>query len=569
MLAFDTKNGTAAQAFDTRNSIACYLLLLAAYIGGLFVPLMNNDSAHHANIALHIHQSGEWTRLITQGQNYLDKPHLLFWLAAASFKLFGVNAFAYKLPSLLFSILAVHATIRLGALLHSAPAGRLAGVILASSFSFMLANNDVRMDALLTGSIMLATWQLAAFVTVEYGGINDNSNNGGAWKHLVLGGFGLALGFAAKGMIGVAMPLIAIFLHLLYRRDWARLFDSRWLTLALITVLFMSPVLYAYYDQFGSRGVAFILWGQNVERLAGVRFGNAGEGDSLFFVHTYLWAFLPWSLLGAWALAAEGLTLLKNRLRPFAGGEALTLGTIVVMFVIISASRFKLPHYLNTLLPFFAIQLAARLAPRLGQPSAHHVLWWVQAVVIGLLAAGAVALNAWAFPLGMDGWAGAVAALATLAVGVALIRWQHGGARLVLASVTATAVFFVLANFNAHPQLLAYQGGTVLGKQLGARGIDTEDLYYLENGARASSFDFAAGRLIPSLSLDELGRMARPVVLYVSAQDREKIAAAGLSIEELTQSPDYRVTRLDRRFLDPRRRAERLKTVYLIEVMPQ
>ncbi|GHT80269.1 hypothetical protein AGMMS49960_16940 [Betaproteobacteria bacterium] len=545
------------QTVNIKRTAACYLLLLAAYVGGAFVPLMNNDSAHHANIALYIYQTGEWTRLVTQGQDYFDKPHLLFWLAAASFKVFGVNAFAYKLPSLLFSLLAVYATTRLGQLLHTVAVGRLAGIVLASALAFVLANNDVRMDALLTGSIMLATWQLAAFVASE-------EREQGRWRHLVLGGLGLALGFATKGMIGVGMPLIAIFVHLLYRRDWARLLDVRWLALGLITLAFASPVLYAYYQQFGERGVKFILWAQNVERLSGERFGKAGADDPLFFVHSFLWAFLPWALLAIWAVCSDGVRLVRARLQLLAGDEMLTLGTIVVMFGVISLSNFKLPHYLNILLPFFAIQLAAWLVPRLAHPVSRKRLWWVQAVAIFVLALLALALNGWVFPLHDPLLA--VGAVVLAAAGAWLIYRQAAGARLVMASVSVAALFNLLLNFNCYPQLLSYQGGTVLGQQALALGLDRERLYYLEHQGRANSFDFVTARLTPTLTLAEFSRFAAPVVVYTSTSGRTALEAAGLAVEELARSADFRVSRLNPRFLDPARRAQTLETVYLLRV---
>ena len=70
---------------------------LAACIGfaGLFIPLMDNDAAHHANIALHMYLTGDYVNLVDQNGDYLDKPHLHFWLDAGSYHLFGVNEFAY------------------------------------------------------------------------------------------------------------------------------------------------------------------------------------------------------------------------------------------------------------------------------------------------------------------------------------------------------------------------------------------------------------------------------------------------------------------------------------------
>jgi 4-amino-4-deoxy-L-arabinose transferase-like glycosyltransferase len=107
-----------------------FTLLALVYAVGLFVPLMDNDSAHHANIALHMYLTGDYVSLIDHHGAYLDKPHLHFWLCAFSYKIFGVNTFAYKLPSFLFSVLGVYSTFRLGKLLYNEATGKLAALYL-------------------------------------------------------------------------------------------------------------------------------------------------------------------------------------------------------------------------------------------------------------------------------------------------------------------------------------------------------------------------------------------------------------------------------------------------------
>ena len=131
---------------------------------GLFVPLMDNDSGHHADIALHMYLTGNYVDLVDQAGDYLDKPHLHFWLCAFSYKIFGVTTFAYKFPSFLFTLLGIYSVYRLGEILYSNEIGKLSALILASSFAFILANNDVRMDAILTACIAFASWQLVEFI---------------------------------------------------------------------------------------------------------------------------------------------------------------------------------------------------------------------------------------------------------------------------------------------------------------------------------------------------------------------------------------------------------------------
>jgi len=135
-----------------------FALLGLVYIIGLFVPLMDNDSAHHADIALHMYLTGDYVTLLDHAGDYLDKPHLHFWLCAFSYKIFGVTTFAYKFPSFLFTILGTYSTYRLGKSLYDNEVGKLASLIVASAFAYMLANNDVRMDAILTASIAFFIW---------------------------------------------------------------------------------------------------------------------------------------------------------------------------------------------------------------------------------------------------------------------------------------------------------------------------------------------------------------------------------------------------------------------------
>ncbi len=56
------------------------------------------------------------------------------------------------------------------------------------------------------------------------------------------------------------------------------------------------------------------------------------------------------------------------------------------------------------------------------------------------------------------------------------------------------------------------------------------------------------------------------MVVYVSEHGREAVMAAGLQATVLAHSPDFRVTRLNARFLDPRRRDEVLSSAYLLKV---
>ena len=102
---------------------ATFLLLLAIVIFlnalGLFNDIMEIDGALYASISKQIEGGNNWLYLWAEGAEWLDKPHLPFWLAAGSFKLFGISAFSYKLPSFLFFIVSIFYCYKLSASLYS------------------------------------------------------------------------------------------------------------------------------------------------------------------------------------------------------------------------------------------------------------------------------------------------------------------------------------------------------------------------------------------------------------------------------------------------------------------
>jgi 4-amino-4-deoxy-L-arabinose transferase-like glycosyltransferase len=335
-----------------RGKIQFILAWLVVVAVGLFVPLMDNDSAHHANIALRMYLTGDYVSLIDYDGPYLDKPHLHFWLSALSYHVFGVTGFAYKFPSFLFSLFGILSVYRAGALLVNETVGKMAALIFATSASFLLALNDVRMDALLTAAVAYSIWQFAGYVKT------------GRFIYLAGLALGAAIGFCVKGHIGVLIPLLFILSYCYTTHSWRMLWRAHWLLAGMLFFVFISPVVYCYYLQFNLQpelmvrgknhidGVRFILWDQSLGRYSG-EMGGVGKSDRLFFFHTFLWVFAPWSLLGVAALM---------KWRPFSSQPAVSKSVFWVLLIfsgLVAFSSFKLPHYLNVILPLAAIWVGA------------------------------------------------------------------------------------------------------------------------------------------------------------------------------------------------------------------
>jgi len=55
----------------------------------LVFPTVYSDAVVYALLSKNIVMSGDWVNLTLLGQDWLDKPHLPFWLTALSFVIFG------------------------------------------------------------------------------------------------------------------------------------------------------------------------------------------------------------------------------------------------------------------------------------------------------------------------------------------------------------------------------------------------------------------------------------------------------------------------------------------------
>ncbi len=66
---------------------------------GLFVPLMDPDAGIYASIAKNMVVRNDYINLWVHERDWLDKPHLPFWITAFFFKVFGLHGWVYKLPA--------------------------------------------------------------------------------------------------------------------------------------------------------------------------------------------------------------------------------------------------------------------------------------------------------------------------------------------------------------------------------------------------------------------------------------------------------------------------------------
>src|SRR5690348_5611145 len=146
------------------------LLILLVLPGLLLYPclgfhLFEPDEGRYAEIPREMLARGEWVVPYLQGQPYLDKPPLLYWLVMAGYRVFGVHEWAARL----MPALAVHAAVLLTYLLGRRSLGERpafwGALLLALAPGFLSMGRLLLLDGLL--SLWVVAALLGAFEAVR------------------------------------------------------------------------------------------------------------------------------------------------------------------------------------------------------------------------------------------------------------------------------------------------------------------------------------------------------------------------------------------------------------------
>ncbi|MEX0315577.1 MAG: ArnT family glycosyltransferase, partial [Allomuricauda sp.] len=441
-------------------------LVILVYIAGMFVTLFENDSAQFAVMAMRMVQENDFFTLIKGTEEYLDKPHMHYWLAALSFKVFGIHDWAYRIPAILATLLGAYSSYGLGKLLYTKNVGKLSALIFMTAQTIVLSNIDVRTDAVLTGFVIFSIWQLAAY-------IQSNKLHNVLW-----GAFGAGIAFSTKGQIALVVIGISILCHLAYTKKWKSVLNWKVLVALLMFGLTIAPMLYAYYLQFdlhpekiirgrdNRSGIFFIFWEQSFERMSGEGVGK-NSSDFFFFFHTFLWVFLPWTviaLLGYWQRVKS---FLKTRFEYKPGVEFLTFGGISILFLLISFAQFKLPHYMNILIPLYSVLSAAYLIKIYEEAKSKtlKVILGVQYFILSLVFIFALLTCFYVFEF--DGIQYYILLLMLFMVICHFcLKREDYFMRIITLSAKSSISLNVVLNIHFYPSLLEYQAGSTMAEKV-------------------------------------------------------------------------------------------------------
>ena len=523
---------------------------------GLLNDILEPDGALYATISKHIALTGDWMNLYGDGHDWLDKPHFPFWAAALSFKLFGISSFAYKLPAFIFWSAGAVFIYKLANNLYDKATAKVATLIYIFSLHGILNNFDVRAEPYLTTLIIAAIYFFyKASVSRK-------------WSDIVLTALMAACAVMTKGIFALITVGGGFVIYWIITSQWKEFINYRWWIMLLLIFLFITPELYSLYVQFDLHPEKVVFGRTNVSGLRFFfwdsqfgRFFNTGpikgQGDPTFFLHTALWAFLPWSIL----LYTAVIQLIRKNNKKSNRNKWIIYGSAAITFILFSFSGFQLPFYIVIIFPHFSIITAAYLTSLHTEATFRKIalLQNTLLIIAGLF------VCALAFYTNF----GNVIFIATISAVVIFLSFilsrKNQINRFLVPGVAFCFVLFLYLHNFFYPNLLTYQSGMVAGKW-----VSSNNEYKAGAIFRAPSYSFefyAPGyvqRLDTFTDLDTFLAESGKSAIYTTEQNLQELKRQGYEYKLIKTFPDFHISMLTGDFLNPLTRASEVEKRVLI-----
>lgn len=546
----------------TTKKIHWYIIILYVFvtITGMLLDVMEPDAALYGSISKTMYQNNDFVNLYVSGNDWLDKPHLPFWLTAISFNIFGISNFSYKLPGVLIFLFGIWITYRFAKENYNKETAVIASFILATSQHSVLSNFDVRAEPYLTTFIISGLYWFYKYLKNKY------------FKDLIIACIFSALAVMTKGIFALIPIAAALLGELILKRRWKEILNPIWLVAFLLILIFITPELYALYLQFDLHPEKVVFGKTNVSGLKFFfwdsqfgRFFNTGpikgSGDIFFFFHTILWAFLPWGILfyiASFFKIKRNIKQLKHK------EEFYTFFGTFITLIVFSISKFQLPHYSNIVFPFMAI-LTADFIVKLSsiykkQLKAYKIILYIQI---------ALSIVFIVFIYFLAQLKNNIYFLAVIFISIiALISIYKLKQSKKMKSFYISCVIFLSINgflfTHFYPMLFEYTGGTNAAKFINKENL--ENIYVIKNrDFHKFAFEFYLKNEPKRISYTSL-KNKKNAFVFVNSGQLDELKKQNTPFSIIESFENYRITMLTPLFLNQKTRSLSTNKVHIIKI---
>src|SRR5208282_1212581 len=333
----------------------CYFHNLGA------IGLVGPDEPRYAWIAREMHESGDWVTPRLYGKPWFEKPPLLYWGIALSFKLFGVSEVTARLPSAFAALMATLAMAGLAWRIYGAWTARWLLLLLPTTVGMIGFSHAAATDMPFAGTLTVALVFAAILL-----GLTRNPQSlptpRTPWLALLFFGFFLGLATLAKGPAAVALSGGGVLLWAAFTRRWRDAFRC----LHPVAIGSFCLTALPWYILCSRRNPDFLrifIIEHNFKRYLTPEFQHIQP--FWFYVPILLIAFVPWTPALLWSAQFGALRSWPQR-RP-SDATLFALCWALFCLVFFSISKSKLPGYILPAVPPIGLLLSRaylRLAPQ-------------------------------------------------------------------------------------------------------------------------------------------------------------------------------------------------------------
>ncbi len=360
---FITQKAEGVKMISIRSLLFFIGIAVICISTGMYFPLLGSTfSPYYGTIAKNIIITNSWNDLMLSGVDWLDKPHLPFWITAVFFKIFGVGSFGYILPGFICNLIGAVYTYKISSVWYDKKTSTLSSLLYLTTLHLMLSAIDVRAEAYLLAEIIPAAYYLLQFNLTK------------RFKYLIIAGFFTGLALMTKGLFVLVTIGGGVICLWVYTKQFKNFINYKWWIYVLLSLLVMLPEVIALYRQFDLHptkiifsathvsGVKWFFWGSQFGRF----FNNGPIASSnhtplhwLFFIHTFLWAFLPWWPIFFYTVFRSIKNFINNKKHQYS--FVFLFGSFIITFLLFSATSFQVDHYTNIIFPFACILCAKQI----------------------------------------------------------------------------------------------------------------------------------------------------------------------------------------------------------------
>jgi|GEM_PF-6283156 len=501
-------------------------ILIIPYIIALKSPIQDGDPALYAEVSREIVINNNFFELKANNEIFYEKPPSFFWFQALFFKLFGINEISARIHLFISFILTLFFIYRITAIFYNRKTAEKSLMLSISTLAFFIMLIQPKIDLLLLCFLYGALWSAFEF--------KNKKNKIYLFLYLTFS----SSGALTKGPIGILWPLFFVFIAFLFK--FFNIKEVLYLTLiSLLSIIPFITFLFFESKYAGLHAASYLGLKQTFGRFFMKHFPKIG--DPLFLFHSFLWAFLPWTLIYIYGI-------IKN-IKKFSKKEMYFLMITFLTLFVSSFERWKMPQH-----SFPALLGGIILTSLFIENSIPVTLYIISEIIIILFSFFITFL---CFPSKINMF---IFLIIIFIFVLSLFKKE----KIFYLSIESSLLFFLLF-FLLH-DIIKFNGAVQIGKFLKNKNLKIYSL----NTIKYYAIPFYSGKFVNYIySISKLNK-EKPDSTYLIIKKNDLKYLRNLKnyrIELLRKFPHFYTSKLKLKFLLKSKRKEILDTFYVYKII--